>query len=124
MSSDACRIRTCAPLGKRFLVARQSDACRIRTCAPLGKRFLVARYNHSPKAPIMLKQQQNIHSTSKFNLIKVFLKGDGNKFQIQQNKQIVNTNFSQLGALGEWLYRATRNRLPRGAQVRILQASL
>jgi hypothetical protein len=27
------------------------DACRTRTCAPEGNRFLVYRYNHSAKAP-------------------------------------------------------------------------
>jgi hypothetical protein len=31
--------------------AKVHDACRTRTCAPEGNRFLVYRYNHSAKAP-------------------------------------------------------------------------
>ena len=30
---------------------KKNDACRTRTCAPEGNRFLVYRYNHSAKAP-------------------------------------------------------------------------
>jgi hypothetical protein len=39
------------PNYRRSYEQKVTDACRTRTCAPEGNRFLVYRYNHSAKAP-------------------------------------------------------------------------
>ena len=48
---------------------RRNDACRTRTCAPEGNRFLVYRYNHSAKAPIHLEAYVSITTCCSWLLV-------------------------------------------------------
>ncbi|KEQ82182.1 hypothetical protein M438DRAFT_57414 [Aureobasidium pullulans EXF-150] len=47
------RHQGCKKMVYRLSAGQKNDACRTRTCAPEGNRFLVYRYNHSAKAPVI-----------------------------------------------------------------------